>query len=53
MAYRTNEECIACGACAPECPEQCIAEGDPICFIDAGKCTDCAGVCPTASCVPA
>ncbi|MBI5904525.1 MAG: ferredoxin family protein [Deltaproteobacteria bacterium] len=30
MAYKITEECIACGACVPECPAQCIAEGDPI-----------------------
>jgi ferredoxin len=56
MAYKITEECIACGACVPECPTQCIAEGDPIYTIDAGKCTDCAscaGVCPTGACVPA
>jgi len=56
MAYKITEECIACGACVPECPAQCIAEGDPIYTIDASKCTDCAacaGVCPTAACVPA
>jgi ferredoxin len=56
MAYKITEECIACGACVPECPAQCISEGDPIYVIDASKCTDCAacaGVCPTAACVPA
>lgn len=56
MAYKITEECISCGACAPECPEQCISEGDPIYNIEASKCTDCAtcaGVCPTAACVPA
>jgi ferredoxin len=56
MAYKITEECIACGACAPECPTQCISEGDPIYKIDAEQCTDCgacANVCPTAACVPA
>lgn len=56
MAYRITEECIACGACVPECPEQCISEGDPIYSIESSKCTDCAscaGVCPTAACIPA
>jgi len=55
MAYKITEECIACGACVPECPVQCISEGDPIYKIDAGTCTDCAaraGVCPTAAGVP-
>jgi ferredoxin len=56
MAYKITEECIACGVCVPECPVPCISEGDPIYIIDAEKCTDCAacaGVCPTAACVPA
>jgi ferredoxin len=56
MAYKITEECIACDACVPECPAECIAPGDPIYTIDAEKCTDCAacaGVCPTAACVPA
>lgn len=56
MAYKITEECIACGACAPECPAQCISEGDPIYKIDAAQCTDCgacANVCPTSACVPA
>lgn len=56
MAYRITEECIACSACLPECPELCIAEGDPIYIIDGDRCSDCAscaGVCPTAACVAA
>ena len=56
MAYKITDDCIACGACAPECPEKCISEGDPIYKIDASKCTDCqscANVCPTGACVPA
>ncbi|PKM49676.1 MAG: ferredoxin [Firmicutes bacterium HGW-Firmicutes-7] len=48
MAYIINDECIACGACEPECPVGCIAEGD-IYVIDEAVCIDCgacAGVCP-------
>lgn len=54
MAYIINDDCIACGACQPECPTDCISEGD-IYVIDAEKCIDCgacAGVCPTDSCQP-
>ena len=28
MAYKINEDCISCGACAGECPVSCISEGD-------------------------
>jgi ferredoxin len=48
MAYVINEDCIACGACEPECPEGAISAGD-IYVIDPEKCTDCgtcASVCP-------
>jgi ferredoxin len=56
MAYKITEECIACGACEPECPEEAISEGDPIYVIDPEKCNDCAScaaVCPVDCCVPA
>ena len=49
MAYIIGEECIACGACAAECPTEAISEGDGKFEIDAEKCVDCgtcAGVCP-------
>ena len=36
--------CIACGACAAECPVEAISEGDGKYEIDAEKCIDC-GVC--------
>ena len=49
MSYRINNECISCGACAPDCPVQCITEGDSKYIIDEEKCTDCGScsdVCP-------
>ncbi|MBN1893977.1 4Fe-4S binding protein [bacterium] len=49
MAHKIVEECIACGACASECPVEAISEGDPIYVIDPEKCTDCGScvaVCP-------
>lgn len=54
MAYVITDECIACGACAPECPVSCITPGD-IYEIDANACIDCgscAGVCPTGAAQP-
>lgn len=50
MVYRIIDECISCGECAPECPVECISEGDPIWVINPDECTDCgacAEVCPS------
>jgi len=60
MAFKITEECINCGACEPECPNQAITAGDTIYVIDPDKCTECVGshtesqcaaVCPVGSCV--
>jgi len=48
MPRRITEECIACGACAAECPVDCISEGD-IYVINEDECIDCEAceeVCP-------
>ena len=61
MALIINEECIACDACLPECPNDAISEGDPIYIIDPNLCSECVGffdepqcveVCPVDSIVP-
>lgn len=52
MAYKISEECLACGACLPECPVNAIAEGDPTYKIDPKKCSECgacANVCPVGA----
>lgn len=53
MAYRITEECIACGACAPECPTDAISyPGNGIYVIDPEKCIscgNCAAVCPVGA----
>ena len=49
MAYAISDDCISCGACASECPVDCIAEGDSKYVIDATTCIECgscASVCP-------
>ena len=43
MALMINEDCTACDACKPACPNQAIAAGDPIFAIDALRCTECVG----------
>ncbi len=55
MAYVITEECIACGACEPECPTEAISEGEDIYVIDPEECIDCgncAEVCPVDAPVP-
>ena len=61
MSTFITDECINCGACEPECPNQAISEGDDIYVIDPTLCTECVGfhgdeacqqVCPVECCVP-
>ena len=61
MSYKITADCISCGACEPECPNQAIKEGDSIYVINPDKCTECVGsfessrcaaVCPVDACVP-
>ncbi|ONI43427.1 ferredoxin [Candidatus Epulonipiscioides gigas] len=49
MAYVINDDCISCGACASECPQGCISEGETKYVIDKNACIECgtcASVCP-------
>ena len=61
MAYKITDDCISCGVCEPECPNQAINEGDEIFVIEPDRCTECVGfydtqqcaeVCPVEACVP-
>jgi ferredoxin len=60
MAMVIGSDCINCGACEPECPNEAITEGDTTYGIVAEKCTECVGafdqpkcveVCPVDGCV--
>jgi len=60
MATYITSDCINCGACEPECPNDAISEGDDIYVIDPDLCTECVGhfdnpqcveVCPV-ECIP-
>ena len=44
MAYKITDACIACGACAANCPCEAISEGDGKYVIDPEKCAGC-GAC--------
>ncbi|RLB44799.1 MAG: 4Fe-4S ferredoxin [Deltaproteobacteria bacterium] len=61
MATYITDDCINCGACEPECPNEAITEGDEIYLIDPKLCTECVGfydheacqaVCPVECCLP-
>lgn len=60
MATMITNDCINCGACEPECPNNAISQGETIFVIDPKLCTECVGfhdyeacaaVCPVDCCV--
>jgi ferredoxin len=61
MALKITDDCISCGVCEAECPNDAISEGDSIFVIDPDRCTECVGfhdepqcidVCPVECIVP-
>ncbi len=68
MAVKITEECIACGACEAECPNNAIYEAglewklgdqsfpaisDEHTYIAPDKCTECVGFHDEPQCIPA
>ena len=60
MATFITDDCVGCGACLPECPNDAISEGD-IFLINPSLCTECVGFhdeeqcqafCPVDCCLP-
>jgi len=61
VAYKITDDCISCGSCESECPNQAISEGETIYVVDPAKCSECVGahessqcanICPVDACVP-
>ncbi len=52
MAYKITDKCISCGACAANCPVECISQGEERYEINPDLCIGCgtcAGVCPVSA----
>lgn len=49
MPHKISEECLVCGVCADECPNEAIAETADAYTINPEQCDDCgecAEICP-------
>ena len=51
MALKITDECISCGVCESECPNNAISEGDSVYVIDPDLCTECVGFFDEPQCV--
>ena len=51
MTMKITEDCIACGACVPECPTESVRAGDDIYQIDPETCVECLGHFDEPKCV--
>ncbi len=52
MTYEISTDCIACGACEAECPENAISPKGDVYYIDPALCKDCGNceqVCPVGA----
>jgi ferredoxin len=54
MTMKIQDDCIACGACVPDCPTESISEGDGVLYvIDQATCVECVGHFDSPRCVDA
>lgn len=51
MAMKVTAECIACGACEPECPNTAILAEAASYLVDPDRCTECVGAYESPRCV--
>ena len=51
LTFHIDDTCVKCGACAEDCPVQCIAEGTTKFIIGSGciSCGDCYSICPVGA----
>lgn len=51
MKFRITDHCVKCGACAMDCPTQCITQLPLQFYIGAGciGCGDCYEICPVGA----
>ncbi len=51
MALMIGPECMSCGLCIEECPNDAILESIPVYVIDPDLCTECVGAFDEPQCV--
>ncbi len=51
MSLIITDECVNCGVCEPECPNEAISEGDDQYQITTDRCTECVGHFDEPQCV--
>ncbi len=51
MALKITEDCISCGDCEPECPNQAISIGPDYFIINPSMCTECVGHFDESQCL--
>ena len=51
MTVQIVENCVTCGACVWECPNEAVSPGDPRPVVEENLCTECYGFFGEAQCI--
>jgi len=51
MALMITDDCVSCGICISECPNEAISEGETKYVINPDLCTECVGFFEEPQCV--